>query len=202
MKIKTLALALALGAPVCLLTAQDDPAGPVGPGRPPRGGFHVLPPLAYAELGLTPDQQKQIADIESQLKAQMEKLLTLAQLQQLKQMRPPQRPGGPGDPVGGDEPGAAAGGPEAPGGPGGHPPKNPFIAALDLNGDGVIDASELAQAAASLKALDKNGDGQLTPDEIRPPRPAGPGGRGGAEGRRPQPPGAGGRERPQRPPPE
>ena len=36
---------------------------------------------------------------------------------------------------------------------------NPLLAALDPNQDGVIDASEIANAPAALKALDKNGDG-------------------------------------------
>ena len=54
-----------------------------------------------------------------------------------------------------------------------HRPPPPLIMALDLNKDGVISADEIAKAAESLKKLDKNGDGQLTPDELRPPRPEG-----------------------------
>jgi hypothetical protein len=57
-------------------------------------------------------------------------------------------------------------------------PKPPIETALDANGDGVIDAAEIANAAVALKKLDKNGDGKLTPDEYRPPhppRPEGPG---------------------------
>jgi hypothetical protein len=56
------------------------------------------------------------------------------------------------------------------GGPGHRPP--PFVAALDANKDGVIDATELANASTVLAKLDKNGDGQITVDELRPPRPA------------------------------
>lgn len=56
-------------------------------------------------------------------------------------------------------------------------PLPPIIAALDANGDGVIDAGEIAKAAESLKKLDKNGDGKLTIDEYMPPRPQG--GQGG-----------------------
>jgi hypothetical protein len=63
-------------------------------------------------------------------------------------------------------------GPRPPGGrPGG-----PLIEALDANKDGVIDASEINNASAALRALDKNGDGQLTIEELRPAR--GEGGRG------------------------
>ena len=54
-------------------------------------------------------------------------------------------------------------------------PPPPIIAALDTNHDGILSAEEIANASASLLKLDKNGDGQLTPDELRPPRP--PGGR-------------------------
>ncbi|HCE43376.1 MAG TPA: hypothetical protein DET40_07495 [Lentisphaeria bacterium] len=61
-------------------------------------------------------------------------------------------------------------------------PMPPVMAALDANGDGVIDEKEIANASAALKKLDKNGDGKLTMDEIRPQRPAGaPGG-----GRKPE----------------
>jgi len=65
------------------------------------------------------------------------------------------------------------GGPHTPGGPEGRPPPPPIIAALDLNHDGVISADEIAKAPELLKKLDKDGDGQLTPDELRPPRPPG-----------------------------
>lgn len=69
-----------------------------------------------------------------------------------------------------------------PGGDGQRPPVPPIIAALDANGDGVIDEVEINQASASLRKLDKNGDGKLTLDEIRPARP--PGGQGGPDGQR------------------
>jgi Ca2+-binding EF-hand superfamily protein len=51
--------------------------------------------------------------------------------------------------------------------------RNPVIAALDANGDGVIDANEIANAPAALRKLDKNGDGKLTRDELRGERQGG-----------------------------
>ncbi len=61
------------------------------------------------------------------------------------------------------------------------PPPSPIIEALDANGDGTIEADEIAGAAAALKALDKDGNGRLTADEYRPRGPGGPpaGGPGG-----------------------
>ncbi len=49
----------------------------------------------------------------------------------------------------------------------------PLMKVLDANGDGVIDADEIANASKALLTLDKNGDGKLTMDELRPPRPEG-----------------------------
>jgi len=66
------------------------------------------------------------------------------------------------------------------------PPTPLIIKALDANGDGIIDAAEIANAVAVLKKLDTNGDGVLTRDEYIGKRPAPPRG-GGAGG----PPGGG-----------
>ena len=55
------------------------------------------------------------------------------------------------------------------------PPSDPVVNALDANKDGVIDATEIANAPAALKTLDKSGDGQLTKDELVPDRPDGQG---------------------------
>ena len=64
--------------------------------------------------------------------------------------------------------------PSGPGLDGPRLPASPIITALDLNGDGIIDADELAKAGELLKKLDKIGDGKLTSDEYRPQRlPAG-----------------------------
>ena len=42
-----------------------------------------------------------------------------------------------------------------------------LVRTLDANGDGIIDAEEIANAPAALRKLDKNGDGKLTPDKYR-----------------------------------
>ncbi len=84
-----------------------------------------------------------------------------------------QPPGGGGRPGGGP--------------PGGH---NAVLAAIDADGDHVISAREIMNAAAALKKLDKNGDGQLTSDEVhrgeerRGQRGDRKGGRRGEEGGR------------------
>ena len=59
---------------------------------------------------------------------------------------------------------------------------NPLFAALDANGDGVIDEEELKNATAALKKLDRNKDGRLTEDEVRPAFGRGPGQLGGRGG--------------------
>jgi len=101
MKTKIALLALALGASTCLLTAQDNP--PPSDAQPPqqhaggpggRGGFHLLPPRAQEQLKLTDDQKTQIAALEADTKAKLEKILTPEQFTQLKNMRPPMRQGG------------------------------------------------------------------------------------------------------------
>lgn len=61
-------------------------------------------------------------------------------------------------------------------GAGSQGPKPPVITALDTNQDGIISASEIADAPAALKTLDKNSNGKLTPDECSPPRAGNSGG--------------------------
>ena len=228
MKTKILLLTVVLGTSTCLLTAQEGNPPPEGQ-RPPgaearraglgaeRRGPQLMPPRVAEQLDLSPEQREQVAKLEAEVKAKMEKILSPDQLEQMKQMRPPlmegapARIGGPGGPPAGmrgtGAPMDQMRGPGVQGRMGGQRPMMPIIEALDLNKDGIIQAEELARASKSLATLDKNEDGKLTPDELRPPQLRGRGGfQGpGGEGRRGGPEGMGGRGAgrvPQRPPPE
>jgi|SRR5882724_2784653 len=124
------------------------------------------------------------------MKTTMKTVLVLLALSASALIVNAQDAGGP--PPGGGRP--YQGGPGGPGGPGGRRmPPSPLMEALDANHDGVIDATEIANASAALKTLDKNGDGKLTQDELRPHRPpGGPDGQGrppgGPDGQAPQHP--------------
>jgi Spy/CpxP family protein refolding chaperone len=138
MKTKTtLAMLAVLGALALTVSAQDNtpPAGGPPDGQPPvqhsgnrpQPGFHLLPPPLAQQLNLTDDQKSQIADLEKETKAKLEKILTADQLKQLKSFRPPMR-GGMGrngnGPEGGDNsrpPGPPPG--EGDNGAGGPPPQ-------------------------------------------------------------------------------
>lgn len=106
--VRTLGMAalsvLLLASPASPLRAQDQgsTSSTQAPSdRPPRPhGFHILPPQAGEKLNLSEDQKKQIADLENEVKAKIENILTPDQLTQLKQMRPP-HPGKPGGQQGG-----------------------------------------------------------------------------------------------------
>ncbi len=107
MKTKTTVTLLAvLGALALTASAQDNnpPGGDApsgngqaqhhgGPGGQQRGGFHLLPPPVVQQLKLTDDQKTQIAALEADTKAKLEKILTADQLTQLKNFRPPMRGG-------------------------------------------------------------------------------------------------------------
>ena len=55
------------------------------------------------------------------------------------------------------------------------PRGNAGFSTLDLNGDGILDATEIQAAPKSLAKLDKNQDGQITSDEVRMAMPPGRG---------------------------
>jgi hypothetical protein len=95
--------------------------GPGGP--PPRFELgRLLPPHAIDELDLTPEQAKQLADLEKDVKARLQKILTAEQRKKLENLPPPPRPGGPPP----QDPGRPRDKGERPGGPGpGEPPPPP-----------------------------------------------------------------------------
>jgi len=109
MKTKLILLVLALAGSLTL-HADDTNTNPKGPGNgpPPNGGpggpggpggggnIHILPRGAKEKLNLSDAQQKEITELENQVKSKLEQILTSAQMDQLKQMRPQGGPGGPG----------------------------------------------------------------------------------------------------------
>ena len=120
----TIAMVAAIGALALAANAQDNNQPPGGPppsdspnatqhagGNRPQPGFHLLPPPLVQQLKLTDDQKTQIAALEADTKARLEKILTADQLTQLKNFRPPGRPGGQGS-------GQMRGGSGGPGGQG------------------------------------------------------------------------------------
>jgi len=98
MKTKTTITLLAvLGALALTANAQDNtppsdvqpPKKMGGSGDQPRAGFHLLPPPLVQQLKLMDDQKTQVAALEADTKAKLEKILTADQLTQLKNFRPP-----------------------------------------------------------------------------------------------------------------
>jgi hypothetical protein len=93
------------------------PPGFGGPGGgPPRPG-EILPAFLHQRLELTPDQEKQIAQLQKDVDARLEKILSAEQNKQLKEMRE-RGPGGFGPPGRFGPPGGFRGRP-----PGGPPPR-------------------------------------------------------------------------------
>ena len=153
------ALSLALALPAL---AQDQAPPPPPPGRHP-----PLPPVITA-LDVNRDGIIDVTEIAGAptallaLDANGDGQLTKEELIPA----PPSGGNGQGRPPG-PPPGRSGKNP-------GQPPVPPIMAALDANGDGTLDAAEIANAAVTLKTLDTNGDGELTFDEILPPPPPPP----------------------------
>ena len=70
-------------------------------------------------------------------------------------------------------------GPGGPGGPGGMLSTFPLVSALDRDGSGMLEASEIEAASAALATLDGDGSGTLATNEILPSRGGGRGFGGG-----------------------
>ena len=168
MKIKnTLALALiALGATALVASAQDNSNdGPPGGGQGgPGGGMHRHPPLPIVT---TLDANHDGVIDSTEMANASTALKTLDKNSDGQLTSDEYLPAKPAN--------APANAPT--------PPTPLIVKALDANGDGTIDATEIANASAALATLDKNSDGQLTRDEFMGKRPGRPpqGGNGGNE---------------------
>lgn len=77
-------------------------AGPAGPGGPGGPGMRLFPREVEQALNLTPDQQRQIADLEKEMREKIEKILTPEQLKTMQNTRP-RRPGESGPDRGGND---------------------------------------------------------------------------------------------------
>ena len=100
---------------ICVLSAQSQPPMGRGRGAPPRFELgKVLPPFVREELSLTAEQQKQIEELEKEVKQRLEKILTDEQKKKIETIRPrgPGSPGGPPDRP--EEPGERPKPPERP----------------------------------------------------------------------------------------
>ena len=154
-KMKIMLALLTLGMLAFVASAQDNNDGPPGGGGPggqgpggPRGHHHPPPLPLVVALDVNHDgviDAGEIANASAALKT-LDKngdgqLTTDEYLPKLPANAPKDAP---------------------------RPPLPPIVKALDANGNGVIDANEIANAPAALKSLDKNGDGQLTRDEFCP----------------------------------
>ena len=90
----------------------DGPGGPPGKGRfggPPRPG-QLIPGFLQNTLKLTPEQKKEIEDLQKEVDGKLEKILTPDQRKQLQDMRR-RGPGGFGPPPGFGPPGPPGGRP-------------------------------------------------------------------------------------------
>lgn len=184
MKTNTTALltALVLGATALSTSAQDAPGrssrrpgpefNPGTPNRPERP--NQAPPVGVPTLLKTLDANHDGVIDTTEISAAPAALRALDAngdgTVTLDELRPNGR--GPGRPAGADAEGA-------------RPMRPPFIATLDTNENGKLEAAEIENAAAALKTLDKDADGMLTRDELRPEgRGSGhPGGPNGPRGR-------------------
>jgi hypothetical protein len=71
---------------------RDRAGGPGrSPGPPAGGGAHFLPPFARDRIGLTPAQEKELAELEKEARAKLDAILTPEQRKRLEEARPPRK---------------------------------------------------------------------------------------------------------------
>lgn len=144
-RLLTVGLPLGLLATAALAQTADAPRGPRPHHRPPG------PPIVRA-LDVDHDGELSAGEIASAasslrvLDANADGALSADEL------HPPRPADAPSAPAGENRPRRP----------------DPFIAALDTDGDGALSAAEVAQAPARLATLDTNHDGKITLDEVRP----------------------------------
>ena len=124
---------LTISAGLIMACNAQPPNGRKGP--PPQWNpVHVFPPDLRDSLDLTEKQEKQIDDLEKEVRGRIDKILTAEQRRILSEFRPmrrgpggPDGPGGPPDGPGGrlGRGGQRPGGPDRQGGPGKPPPPPP-----------------------------------------------------------------------------
>lgn len=194
-------LALGIALPVASLQAQDSSDRPTREGRGPRGDRPI--PGVFGALDANNDRTIDKNELGAATEA-LKKLdkdsdgkLTMGELRgaQGRGPRGEARRGDDGERPNRERPGRAESEQQAGQRPRGERPADrpgmgaggPFVAALDANKDGTVDADELKDAPTALGKLDKNSDGQISLDEMQIVRGRGPGGRGG-DGERPERP--------------
>src|SRR4051794_33752958 len=121
--------ALTISAGLIMACNAQQPGSRKGP--PPQWNpVHVFPPDVRDSLKLTEEQDKQIDDLEHEVRGRIDKILTAQQRRVLSESRPRRLPPGyEGSPDGpGGRPGRGdqrSGGPDRQGGPGEPPPGGP-----------------------------------------------------------------------------
>jgi Spy/CpxP family protein refolding chaperone len=106
-------IALVLAGGILTACAAQPPDRRKGPPPGPWNPVHVFPPPVRESLNLTTEQEKQIDDLEKEVRARVNKVLTPEQQKILSEARPlPRGPGGPGRGPGGfdDQPQGGRGG--------------------------------------------------------------------------------------------
>jgi len=102
---KLVAIAAVMGLAITAVVVAQPPGGRGGrgEGRGPQGGpppyelGKILPPFVREGIDLTDEQQKQLAELEKEVKEKLTKILTEEQRKKIGQLRP-RGPGGPGGP--------------------------------------------------------------------------------------------------------